>query len=688
MKLHTDKKLYIEFSDFLSAGWKEDTLKKANLRNGSNWQMVKNPTDQRKPMVAYDSLIDAHKEKIQAWLRKINGCTHDSTTRCECGNPYEYVAKEPIRKMVQKDFKAEAFFVQYKYIGTSGDSKGLPDKNTIEKYTTEASYLNMLVTVQANIKELVKQALNLTVDSFYKHVADILNAEIEQGNITSKFPTSYRRLSPKIDEYKKGGYATLIHKSFGNSSAAKICDEVSESLIISMISHENQYDDVYVAHQYNRWASTNGYKTIDPATVGVWRRKKDGYVKSNREGREPFNNSIRRKVIRQRPTQPTYLWESDDNHLDWWFRGDKANEYRKIKGIMVTDSFNDYVLGWAMTAGEMPGEIVKLSYLNAIYHVHELVNDGNWYLPHEVKTDQWNIKQLRPFYQNIAHYYDTPVGSKNRGWLENFFGHKDWERSLKIGNNNYTGHNITAKKRGVNMEAVKANKVNWPHISEAGTKMEEAVQRLRLMPRNYDEQNKSRQQEWLEAWNAMPADKKITISEEQMLLKFGFRHKWENRITDQGIRPTIAGKTYNYSVPPEYYLQNNGKKIEIIYDPYNMNRVLVTDNEGLRFIANSVTKVAGCMADMQDGGRTFLNKILEEAKADTTLVTNAAAKRQAVLLENRIDADTILRLGASVPKEIKHYAEEVYQLPESSNQPLLPEEDIEEFDLYKMISDR
>ena len=143
MILHTDKKLYIEFNDFLAAGWKEDTVKKANVRNGSNWMMVEHPTDKRKPLVEYDCLVDAHKEKIQNWLRKKNKCEHEDSAKCECGNPYEYLAKDPIRKLVVKDFKAEQFYLKYEI--SPNRKLRVDDKvNLVERYTTAASWLNML----------------------------------------------------------------------------------------------------------------------------------------------------------------------------------------------------------------------------------------------------------------------------------------------------------------------------------------------------------------------------------------------------------------------------------------------------------------------------------------------------------------------------------------------------------------
>jgi nucleotide-binding universal stress UspA family protein len=158
----------------------------------------------------------------------------------------------------------------------------------------------------------------------------------------------------------------------------------------------------------------------------------------------------------------------------------------------------------------------------------------------------------------------------------------------------------------------------------------------------------------------MPEDKKRPITREQMLLKVGFRHEWDNKITDQGIRPTIMGRSFQYAVPPALYLQNVGKRASVIYDPYDMSQVLVTDDQNIRFLANSITPMPGCMADMKDGGRAFLNQVLDEAKADTNRVAAAKERRQAVLIENDFDVETVIKLGTGVAKEIRQLAEQRY----------------------------
>ena len=205
--------LYITFQGLLEAGWKEDTIKKANLRNGANWMMAQNPYTGKK-MTQYDSLIDLHKEKIAKWLRKVNKCKHEDGEKCECGNPYEYMAKEPIRKMIVKDLKAEAFFLSYTYEGPRGEKTRLPiepTNNVVAKYTNEASILNMLLDAQKNSKKVVKEGLGLQMNSFFKHVGDVIANEQSMGNITNKFPTSMVKVLERMRKYKDGGYACLIH---------------------------------------------------------------------------------------------------------------------------------------------------------------------------------------------------------------------------------------------------------------------------------------------------------------------------------------------------------------------------------------------------------------------------------------------------------------------------------------------
>jgi hypothetical protein len=594
--------------------------------------MIKNPSDKRMPLVQYDTLVQPHKDKLT---------TH-------FGNPYDYIAKEPLRKLVTKDIDAEKFYLAYKY----GNEQTLPAEH-IKKYTTAASWLNMINKLNKE-KKFIKKNLGLTIEQFYKNICELI--------VTDKInlPTSHRRLRTSMDEYKKTGYASLIDWRFGNQLAAKINDDFSESLLLELICSPNQYDDVYIAMVYNKTAVEKKYKFITPATVGVWRRKMMHQIIAKREGWAAFDGKFRKQVPGKRPSAPLYLVESDDNHLDLFFIDvkDESNGgkyYHKYKAIVVVDSFNDYVLGYAYSEN-LTTDLVRAAYANAMYHIHSLT--GAWHLPHETKTDNWAKKELTPFYQSLGNYIESPVGSKKRGFIEQFFGTPHWKRCLKMGANNYTGNNITAKSRGVNTEVLNGNKNLYPTVQhDAVLQIENFFQRLRHLPQT---NGKSKQQEWLEVWARLADADKKQITDEQFLLLFGVQSNRSISITNKGVAPQINNVQYLYSVPPALSLANIGKKVKVLYDPYDMSRVLVTDGGSLRFLATTTQLAPKALRDYQPGDRSYLNALLSEKKDQVNYVVNAAAHREKVLTENGVDAESLLIAGVMI-KEIKQQAEVSYQ---------------------------
>ena len=651
MKLNAENNLFIEFSEMVEAVGSVNTLKSANLRNAKGYGISEDWEDARRVLYSYDDMSEKNREKIQEWLRRKVQCQHTPEEMCKCGDPYYYMSSKPLRESIILDKKAELFYAQHRYDGPTGKSSLLPD--VIRKYTLGASVLGTILEAETDKKKLIKDKFGIDVTSYYDRMCEIIRVWQSEGKLPNKFPTQYMTLRRGLKKFSEIGYPYLISPLYGNKLAAKVDDEVKESYLLELLDHHNQYDCVFVACIYNEWAEKNGHKTITDGTVKNFLAKNKQFL-TGRAGKAEINDKTRRKINHERPSAPLLLWESDDNHLDWWFRGDKANEYHRIKGIIITDSFNDYVLGYAIAGEKMNADLVRMAYINAMYHIKELT--GEWYAPFELKTDQWNIKELQPYYEAIGHYYPTPIGSKGGRWIEPFFGSIDWQRSLKWGNNNYTGHNISAKTRGVNLEAVTALKKEWTHIDEAEAQLTQHVSRLREMPIGFDKKNQSRQQEWLAAFTQMPEKYKVPLTDEQFLMKFGIEHKWSNKISGGMVSPTILGKTYEYGIPKAYYMDNVGKSVFVKYDPYDMSRVLVTDNERLRFVAKSIQPVAGCMADMTDGGRSFLNALLKTTTEEMALSGQKKAQREKVLENANID----FLFLPGVVKELRQEAEVAY----------------------------
>jgi len=629
-----EKILYIEFADFINAGWNENTIKSANLRNGAFWMMIKNPSDKRMTLVQFDTLRQKDKDKLTV----------------QFGNPYEYLGKAPIKQLVQPDLNAESFYTAFRYNGTSA----LPIE-TVQAYTKAASWLNMIIKCNED-KKFIKKELNLPLVTFYENVKSIIDAD----GIT--LPSSYKRLREKMKEYQENGFGCLIDWRFGNSNGVKVNDEVAEAILFEMIAHPKQFDDVYISWQYNAWAKTNERKEITSGTVGNYRRRYYDLLIIQREGNESYVNTYGKSIKGIRPSQPTYFIESDDNHTDYYFVNwdDKTSHkyYYTFKCMVVTDSFNDLVLGYAVGT-EITVDLVKEAYRNAMYYMRKLSGTNTWYLPHETKTDRWGLKALQPFYESMGNYAATPKGSKKRGYLEQFFGSTHWERAIKLcGKNNYNGHNVTAKTKGVNREVLEASKKDYPTVQEAPQYFADFYNRLRLMPPK--EGAISKEQQWKDAFALMPADKKRCITDEDFLLKFGILRDEKNTITDRGIDLSINNSKYNFDIPDEYYYKHKGLTLRTIYDPNDMSRVLVTDLKSIRFIASAPHYQSRAMADYQEGDRTRLNVHLAAKKAHVQLISTKQEERQNVLTTGGIDVSKMLTEGFLL-KEQRQATQQIYE---------------------------
>lgn len=624
-------RVYVTYQACIDAGLSKNTVNSAKMRN--KWKHIDDPEDKRKVLFDFDTLAPRYREMIEQ----------------KFGDAQKTLALQPIRDRVKRDDAADKFYTEYEYEANTG-RKHLPEAH-IDKYTMAASWLNMIRACLAD-KRAIKTELNVTIEKFWAQVCEC----IERDGID--LPSSYDRLRKKLDEYEAKGYASLIDWRFGTRLSAKVKDDVSESVLKEMIANGNQHDDVFLAMQYNRWAVEAGYKPITAHTVGHWRRQQHVEIVMEREGNAKLRNQYLKQVKSMRPSAPGYLYENDDNHLDLLFEDpENPKATRRYLLMLVTDSFNDYPLGYSYAlmgslAEEQTLMMVRAAYANAMYYVRGLT--GGWYLPHEIKNDRWGMASLEPFYKGIGKWYPTPVGSKNGRYIEAFFGTPHWKRCLKLGANNYSGNNVTALARGVNMEQLARNKKSRPMIGlEAERQIENFIHRLRHLPQS---NGQSKHEQWMAGWQALGEDKKRAISDEQFLLKFGIRHPEPNTITNKGLKPMIGGVRYNYDMA-EYDIRHIGKSVTVIYDPFDMSRVLATDNAGLRMMAHDARLTPRALEDCRDtNARLYVNATLEQKQRDVEWLADKAEKRKQILAAEGIDAETILQAGVLV-KELKAGAE-------------------------------
>jgi len=153
------------------------------------------------------------------------------------GNPYEYVAKQPIIDLIQPDEKARKFFDNYAQCNLDDIDR--------RNYVNDAAILNAFHKLLSNKREL-KKMLNITIAAFWVKAGEIIK-DVEH-QYPNTLPTSERRLKPHYNTYVKSGfdYNTLIDGRKFNETNNKKVDAQFEWLIMSLYVTGRPYkNEVY-----------------------------------------------------------------------------------------------------------------------------------------------------------------------------------------------------------------------------------------------------------------------------------------------------------------------------------------------------------------------------------------------------------------------------------------------------------
>jgi hypothetical protein len=628
MKYHNKNILCLEYDEYVDC-FNSELYKKDKLRKkitvyglGGNGRQV---------LIDYELLPPDRKQAVKE----------------KYGNPYDYVAKQPLIDYVKInwDYQAERFYNDFV----------LPNRNRlpetyVTKYTKAATWLNTIQHFTTD-KRSLKQDLNISIAAFWIMAGELMHSQ------DVALPTNERRLKDKLKQYKDEGLSCIVEGwRFGNDNSKKVKDKLSEALLVKLIAHPHKHDDTIIAAKYNEWAIKENRDTITAGTVG-YRRKQTAIITTlTRDGSAINYNKFSKQIPRDRPSAPLLLINSDDNIIDLYFKEDGkngVNPYYRATAYLVVDPFNDYILGYAI-GNDNTIELIKEAYRNAIHHVKQLT--GDTYLWHQIQTDHWAIDSkkegvLATFFNKQAHFAPATIKVAQSKYIERTFG-EVWHQQLKMFHN-YAGYNITAKER-MNPDAVQIAKKDYPNKDKAPVYIAQFIENMRqtVNPKT----GLPRETEWLEAFKVSQKSQNRLIDTEKRLQLFGITHPYSNKITAAGIKVEINRQRLTYDIPDELYIANVNKSVQITYDPYDMSQVLVSDGKGLRFVTGEVERMPSALADFTEGSRTALNKKLDFKKKINSYVQDINLEIDATLKRAEIDANSFLQAGITV-KEVSHRAQ-------------------------------
>lgn len=671
---YIDKSLCLEYSEFVPAIMIKVTYNQNRARGKINVFGIGG--NGRNVYIEYESLPPKYKAKVQ----EVYGC------------PYKFALKQPLLNAIKHDQNAQDFYTSYvlpnglKLPASNTDLNGKPQINYVSRYTTAANWLNMLQELTAD-KTTLKKEFNISVMEFWKAVFELIKIQ------KVKLPATRKHLLPKLKLYTQNGYESLVetHK-FGNSYSAKVNDKTAKAYLFKLLSLRNKHADTTVAEEYAKYCLENDLKPITPEAVGYWRKKWHLELSVERDGISKTISKYTKNTQRERPSAPLLLINGDDNNWDVYFKGAPKTDWYRPAIYVVIDAYNDYILGYAW-GNTITKDVVKEAFRNAHRHIQELTGDN--YIWQQLQTDRWGISgknttEIEQFYNSTSTYFPSGLETKGSNYIEQSFG-STWHKILKKAfPKNYAGHNITAKQR-LNSETLKTK--DFPHVEQAPKAIHLFIEAMRNTKRSGSDL--TRKEEWLQAFNASEKSKKRCLPEEQRFLIFGKRNLkpnslelQTNAITKDGITVKIGKKQHVYELSQWQIAKYIGTKMNVIYDEANLDSVLLTDGDKLRFVAHKYIKNPAALADYTEGTAALIKARLEEKKVIMPYIQGFSAEKQALLDRAGIDAESRLQAGVLV-KEITYKDQQLITAKNNGAKIIeLPVEDEEDIDPFEQIRNR
>ncbi|MCX7100097.1 MAG: hypothetical protein NTX38_01015, partial [Methylobacter sp.] len=419
--------------------------------------------------------------------------------------------------------------------------------------------------------------------------------DLSSATYPHTLPANARRLEDRYKRFIAEGYQSLIHKNFCNKSAAKVNDDIKESMLTELIGDPRNLDNEQIRSLYNIIAEKMGWKQITASAVAVWREKLDIVTHPGRRGGNDFMNNKAMQVKRSKPTSPLFYWTMDgwDAELLYQkFENGVTTYHNRLTVVVVLDPCVGYPIGYAIGTHETP-ELIKAALRNAVDHTAELF--GQRYRAHQLQSDHYAIKALTPLYEGMAEKV-TPARVKN-----------------------------------AKVDFLNKNRKNFPD-AEACT-----YQIARIIQLERDEKINR----YMELWGKTAEEHKLPLSWANYLYYFGAETGFRNMLQGNGLLMTIDGIKHDYDCYDLSFRDHASTRWAVKYDPTDTTKVLAINEDGtLRFELEEKYIQPMALKDRKPGDYKQLERVKE---FNNVLIETITEKR-------KISATAIGEMFESNPK--------------------------------------
>lgn len=560
-------------------------------------QVVRRASRNTPALVAFDSMPERFKEAI---VEKIGG------------SPYKIVKTNELEGLIEHSTEASKF---YNDDFRLSDGRYLP-KNIRDGYYFNAIILDAITKILEKVA--IKKAKGYKTGGSWSYISDQVQG-LDRTQYPHTLPDNFESLRRKYDKYKKESYEALIHANYlkGIKNAAKVDNEVKESLIIELIGDPRNLDNELVARLYNEIAGQMNWRKITGHTIAKYRDKYDLEVYAGRRGSVALFNNKAMQVKREAPKKPLYYWTLDGWDVELLYQkhnGKTITYHNRPTVVVVLDPCCKYPIGYAVGTHETP-ELIKAALRNAAKHTAELF--GSMYRTHQIQSDRYAYKSLEPIYTAMGKHV-TPARAKNAKAkiIEPYFGYLN--KTYCQLQPNWSGFGITSnKEKQPNIEFLNKYKTHFPEFAGVCAMVELIIEKER----------QSKREEYLQAWATVDESDKLELSHESYLYWFGERTGRKNLMQGNGLIATIKGIKRAYDSFDILFRQYASTQWNILFDPDDSSKVLaINDNETLRFVLEEKFVQPMALKDRQAGDSDELYRVNQFNKELTNHITDFRAE--------------------------------------------------------------
>lgn len=578
------------------------------------------------------------------------------------GDPFKKNVTEFITSQLKPDTSAFDYFSTFKL----PDGRNLPEP-TQREYFINAQILNLCEETVNKQKNRQRVFGKSRITDTWKQLAAAIT-ELDPHLYPHTLPSNPRSLARRCKKYMSDGYASLVHKNFGNGHAVKIEGDVADWILATYML-PNKVSIPLLHNTYLKLNKSNGWPSLSESAIALWLDKPEirRIWKLSRDGKEAWVKEFQHHTKRDRSKWfPNAYWAMDGTKLDWLHQEDNSIRMAaKLKMNVIIDVFSEKILGWSFSETEDHTDHFKaikmafnqsqskpyyLTYDNQSGHkssrMQELYSnavakEGGTHHPHKAYAKNNPIEQVFNRFQQQC---------VNQWWFSDGQGIKV-RRDDNKPNMDFIMNNRDFLKDRETLESAfkitvdKWNNATHPHF--------EALTRSEV----YDQ--------------PAPMSEAFTFLDQVGL--FWITNPKQVTYKRGGMIMTVAKQEYEYEVYDEdnkidsnFRVKYTGAKLSVKYDPEDMEiiRLYIKRPDGkLEYVANAQIKRGHetIPALMQEGQKAAWYEDYETRNTELEAVEKRIASIQAKtginpekLIENQ---NLLIKMGGLIPKDIRNEVE-------------------------------